>query len=660
MQPGVRMISGRYRGTFPGGEVELRVDVFDGPRPTNRVSGDFFQVTGGTKLLEASFIVDAPLIPPGDAEIVIEGAARFSSDLGASRVRVIVPRIFPMPQAIFATLQVLTANGAVQREVTCAFESGFFRTVELKQDAERGLDLFSSYLTGDLLSGGPSRTLDIRRAYEEAGIEVIPSAEAPSPLEIKAPGSDKSWSSAELHEAMQRNFKGLETVPVWKVWFLHARKYEVDGTLGLMFDVQGRQRQGCAMFYRVVGGQDRLKRREQLHTCIHEIGHCLNLEDAFVSSPVTGLPTRPGALSWMNYPSKYTPGGADAYWPAFSFQFEEAELIHLRHGFFDDVVPGGRPFEGTGALRLHRHFREPVEDRSGLQLRLEAPSALDFGEPVWVELRLSLQGEEPKEVHPYLHPREGCVHLSIEKPGGETVLFQPLFRHYVEPRTVVLDEESPALYESTFLGFGKPGFYFAQPGLYRIRAFYVALDGSQIVSNPLALRIRSPFSREDDEVAELFLGEEQGKLIAFRGSDGLPDGNRALNRVIRDYGDHALASYARMVQGYNLAREFKTPEPDGEVYLRPSDPQRAQEILRPMIDDFVSGRSQINNLTFRGAMRRLAKGQSEAKDRKGAKATLEKLEDQLCQRRRARYEEPFKPYVLRAIQNEVSEALRTV
>jgi hypothetical protein len=655
MQPGIRLISGRYRGTFSGGEVEMRVDVVDGPRPANCVSGDFFLISGATRTLEASFIVDDPVVSPGDFETVIEGAARLSSSPKTPRMRVTVPRIAASPQATSATLQMLRANGTVEREAICAFESGFFRTVRIKEDAEQNIQAFRSYLTGGLPSGGTARTLSIVQAYGEAGIEVGPANELPSPSVINAPGG--SWSNAELHEAMQGAFQGLENGPAWKVWLLHARKYETPGTLGMMFDVQGRERQGCAVFYQMVGGQSRRKRREQIHTCVHEMGHCLNLREAFLASPLPGLPARPRALSWMNYPAEF-PDGADAFWKAFPFQFDEPELIHLRHGFLDDVIPGGRPFGGTGALRSALPFRDPEEDGSGLDLRLETPAALDFGEPVWVELRLSLRGDEPQEVHPRLHPREGFVQVSIQRLSGETVLFQPLFRRIMEPRTVVLDEENPAIYESAFLGFGRPGFYFGQPGLYEIRALYTSLDGSRVISNPLALRIRSPFTREDDEVAGLFLGEEQGKLIAFRGSDGLPAGNRALDRIIREYGDHPLASYARMAQGTNLAREFKTLGTEGEVYLRPRDPERAREILQPMIDDFVSGRSQINSVTFTHAIHSLAEGQIAVKDRSGARSTLENLEGQLVERRRARNEPAFKPHVLRIVEEEVEETLR--
>ena len=44
-----------------------------------------------------------------------------------------------------------------------------------------------------------------------------------------------------------------------------------------MYDQQGKQRQGCAVFDDVVGGSDSKSLRGHLRTCVHELGHCFNL-----------------------------------------------------------------------------------------------------------------------------------------------------------------------------------------------------------------------------------------------------------------------------------------------------------------------------------------------------------------------------------------------
>lgn len=653
-------INGRYRGRFFRGQAELRVDM-DGAREC--VSGDLFQVSGETSNLWYSFVAEAPRVSRGDSETVIEGRARFSTtEISADTVRVTVVHAAANPGQPVATLQLLRADGTLVQTVSCTFESPFLRTVEIKEDVEQSVgSRFTEYRTDRLPSPpGPARILSIAKAFEEIGIQLIPASE-PAATSLRAPGG--CWSNAELHGAMQTSFRGLEDKPAWRLWILHAQKYEKDLTLGMMFDIQGRQRQGCAVFYETLAGQSHRKRRDQLHTCVHEIGHCFNLRDAFIGSDL--IPARPGALSWMNYPWEFRVGagvaGTNAFWRAFPFQFDPQELLHLRHGFRDDVIMGGRPFEGEGALRRPERFQDSVDDASGLSLRLEAPGALDYGEPVWVELRLSLRGDEPREAHTSLHPREGFVQIAIRKPGGETVLFEPVFRRSMDLQTAVLDEENPSLYEAAFLGFGKRGFYFGQPGLYEVRAIYQALDGSRVVSNILHLRIRSPFDREDDSVAEAFLGEEQGLLIAFRGSDSedLAKGNRALESVIHEHSSHPLANYARMVQASNLAREFKNVLPGGEVHTRPVQAKQAWELLEPVSEDFRSCKSKINYLVFGRTFRQLARAQLQVGDREGAESTLTRLREHLMERkaREDKLQPSFKLHVLRAIDQDARKVL---
>lgn len=657
-------ISGRYRGRFSGGEAEVRVEV-GGEREC--VSGDVFEVSGATSSLLYSFIAEAPRVSRGDGETVIEGLARFSAAINANMVRVTVrhPPVEPGPPV--ATVQLLRTDGTVGQAVSCTFESRFLRTVEIKEDVEQQVSRFIDYQTDSLQSPGPARVLSIAKAFEEAGIEILPAPEPAAPS-LRAPGG--SWSNAELHDAMKTSFQGLEEKPAWKLWILHAEKYEEDQeglegqeTLGMMFDVQGKQRQGCAVFYNdSLAGQSHSRRRDQLHTCVHEIGHCFNLRDAFVGSDL--IPARPGALSWMNYPWEFLPvgrlGGRTAYWEAFTFQFDAHELLHLKHGFRNNVIMGGRPFQGEGALRRPELFRDPDEDASGLGLRLEAPAILYLGEPVWVELRLALRGGEPREVHTCLHPSEGFVQIAIRKPGSEAVLFEPLVRRCRQLQTFMLDGEAPSLYETAYLGFGKGGFYFSQAGLYEIRAIYKALDGSRVVSNTLRLRIRSPLSHEDDSMADAYLGEEQGLLLAFRGSDSdhLSQGNKTLRRVIEEHSSHPLASYARMVQANNLSREFKRVLPDGEVHTRPVQPKTAEELLKPVAEDFLSGRSRINNMVFGRTFRKLAQAQLNVGDSKGAKSTLARLRQHLVEGRAKDEEQPsFKPHVLRAIDRQAKAVL---
>jgi hypothetical protein len=636
----LRGLSGRYRGSFPGGQLELRVDV-DGVRPAQCVSGDLY--SGPESSYESSFIVDSLTKSETPDQVIVEGIGRFSDGSLKRKVRTILHKIAAIPQATSATLQILKENGALEREVQCMFESGFFRTIMLKEDIEKNVTRFDKL---DLEPGASPSSVTIATSLQDAGIDVIPIE--PSEKVQAPPG--KTWSNAELHAAMERNFKELEQHPQWKAWLFHARRSETNGTLGIMFDEQGSERHGCAVFYNALATHQGFERkRDQAHTCLHELGHCFNLHHPF--------PLRADALTWMNYPAEF-PGGEDDFWKAFQFQFENDELVHLRHGFRDDVIMGGRPFEGSASLRFPGTALQ-ARRVPGLQLRLEAPNSLDFGEPVRVEIRLSCEGRVPMQAHPFLHPRDGLVQFWIGKPGGQTVAFEPFFRRCRKPESVTLNESRPSIYESAYLGFGKRGLYFRQPGLYQIRAAYRTAEGMSLFSNSLDLRLRSPFSREDDEIADRYLGDQQGRLFALRGSDAtsLTEGNRKLEEVVEDYGSNPLAGHARMIKGYNWAREFRAMSPEGETLARPPKPKKALQYIRPMAEDFVSGRSRIDNITFSRTIRRLAEGQLEVGDKRGAKTTLGELEGQLNQKRRACNEGPFKPYVLRRIQMQIKDGL---
>ena len=144
-----RQVRGRYRGTTVGWQLELRVDV-DGPRPMDRVSGDFFSTSGSTTSYFGSFIVEGASIVTTASEVRIEGLARFSWDAGAPLVRVTIPRVSAGQARQPATIQFLTPPSTLRATYLCAFGSRQFRTVQWEQDSVAGTVPFVSYDTGSL------------------------------------------------------------------------------------------------------------------------------------------------------------------------------------------------------------------------------------------------------------------------------------------------------------------------------------------------------------------------------------------------------------------------------------------------------------------------------------------------------------------------------
>jgi hypothetical protein len=402
-----------------------------------------------------------------------------------------------------------------------------------------------------------------------------------------------------------------------------------------MFDQQGRQRQGCAVFHASLGGTTAEQLRLQLYTYTHELGHCFNLLHSWQKSLATppGV-DRPAALSWMNYPWRF-PGGPSAFWTGFPFQFDDGEIVHLRHAYRNNVIMGGARFAvGSGVARPEK-FDLPVEDRSGLRLEISAPGTYQLGEPVTITLRLTASDPRIDIVHPYLNPEAGLVHIAIAKPGGEVVMYEPMIDHCVVGERLALSQDASSIQETVYIGYGRDGQYFRQAGIYEVRAVYDAIDGSQIVSNVLRLRVRNPVSHEEEQLTDLLLGDEQGTLFYLRGSDSetLSSGNRALDAVLERFADHPLAASVRLVKGVNASRDFKivTSDPTPRIEIRKADQAASLKLLSTVVKA-APEQTRLDSQSIEYATTRLAAVQRRQGDDRGALAT----ESALKQRRRSK------------------------
>src|SRR5262249_23425347 len=172
-----------------------------------------------------------------------------------------------------------------------------------------------------------------------------------------------------------------------------------------MFAQQGKHRQGCAVFHAGIGGTTADKLRLQLYTYVHELGHCFNLlhswQKSFATPPVVN---RPSALSWMNYPWNYPGGGAPTFWSNFPFQFDNEEIIHLRHAFRNNIIEGGSNF-AVGAALGREIMADPIRDESGLIFKISTHQrSFALGEPVVLEEMLGTTAVQGRRVHTWLHP----------------------------------------------------------------------------------------------------------------------------------------------------------------------------------------------------------------------------------------------------------------
>jgi hypothetical protein len=656
-QPALRPVSGWYRSTGEF-QLDLRVDV-DGNRPMNRLSGDLFVTSGATTTYAWSFIVDSPTVTQTASMVAIEGVSVQSESNNAGRIRVTIPRTsFSSPPAA-ATVQWFTTAGVPTVSRICSFVSSYFRAVQWEQDSVVGTVPLVSYNTGSLPQppNSPARELTVPKVYAEAGIE-MQTAGLSNVVDTSDAGSDARWSDAELHAAMVNNFSLWKDVPQWKVYLIVATSH-VGGYRGIMFDYGGDfPRQGCAAFYDAIQGTDAANQRAQLRTYAHELGHCFNLfhswQKNFANPPAPLGPNGGlGDLSWMNYPWRYqpplpAPGGEAAYWANFAFQFTDSEIRHLRHAFYRNIAFGGNDFGAGGAEIDPGLFADRTEDNSGLKLELRSQDMFAFGEPVVVEIKLSTTDLRGKRVHLDLHPDATMVQIAIRQPSGRTVLYRPMIEHCVdEARTEGLTSERPAIYDSAYVGYGKDGFYFDQPGAYQLRAIYIAPDGSRVVSPTLGLRVRSPYTADDEEVGNHFMGDEQGQLFRLLGSDSeaLKRGNEAFDLVLDKYSEHPLAVYARLVKGINAERDFKKLSVDKVVEVREAKPGESVDLLSSVVDASTNGNG-VDNITLNMAMRRLARAQKKAGDLEKADATMDRMVEVF-------EEKQLRPHILHEIRLEV-------
>ena len=631
-----RPVSGRYRsGGMVGFQLELRIDV-DGRRPMMKVSGDIFQVSGATVAYFGSFIVDAPVLTVQANLVIVNGIGRYTWNAGAPKIRISIPRTFVFAPPAPATVQFFTLTNHAGALHVCEHVSAYFRTVQYELDrvSDVATPVFDQYNTGALPTGGPARNLSVISAYAEAGIEVqaggggdvIPIDEAEWDRNDKT--FDK-WDNSELHHSMEKHFTLWQDVPQWAVWEVACQEHVLGPNLyGIMFDQQGKQHQGCAVFHAGIGGVSTDKLRLQLYTYAHELGHCFNLLHSWQKSLATPPQAdRPAALSWMNYPWLY-PSGPAAFWNNFPFQFDDPEVVHLRHAFLDDIIIGGNNFGVGAALEHSRPFDQNLEDNSGLKIELSVEkkgNSFLFGEPIMV--KLTLTGREGRAVHPYLHPNFGMVQLGICRPNGDLLTYRPLMDHCVRAQAATLGPENPSLEEMVYCGFGKDGFYFDRTGFYQLRAVYNAPNGSRVLSNILHVRVRHPVNVADEEVADLFFGQDQGTLLYLQGSDSefLKHGNECFDTVLEKYPDHPLATYVRLIKGVNAGRVFKTIDTKEHIiHARKPKLDESVKLLSAVVEASEKGFA-LDSITLDTVNQSMASAQLRMGDKAAAEATQKRI-----------------------------------
>jgi hypothetical protein len=653
-------ISGNYYGTMKSPqngkyELDLRVDV-DASYPNspvlNRVSGDIFEVfntAGNTwRVYKESWICESPDTNYQSTLAQITGNTRSWSTQSNSRALKI---IIPWNGTQVGPATVTISDAVLSDNYECSWKSTRFREIDMEIDVCKSVNsnpLLANYSThahNNRPASVADRKLTIESVYSEAGaiVRIDPNHTI---IDDSDPDFD-SWTAAELHNAMVQHFKGISANPQWKMWGLLAGKYEDAGVGGVMFDAAAQfggagvapERQGFAVF-RNHSWFDKLKAgspadqdeaaaaRKFLYTWVHEAGHAFNFLHAWDKA-------RPDALSWMNYDWKYDiRHGSDAFWNRFEFQFDEDELVHLRHGNRAAVIMGGDSWSSGGHLESVPNelaSAEIVDGRPPLELLIRSIGNFEFLEPVEIEIRLRNLANNPINVDGNLHPEFGTLSVFVKDPSSRVRDFEPLMCKLAEAKLTVLApkatkkaEEGPdRLSKTVSVSFGGHGFYFDQPGEYSVRAVYrgpstldgenqkSALGGVLIPSNVHHISIGFPTRPEQDRLASDFFTPQVGLNLYFGGSQApeLKKGLDVLQSIASAYPEKRAAARAATVVAQAVGRPFFGLD-QAENKLRKiheQNPQEALKITDPFLAVFAQSKDEAANLPHRRLVEQRAK-----------------------------------------------------
>ena len=439
----------------------------------------------------------------------------------------------------------------------------------------------------------------VEAAFANASIEIATQFSAIALDPAAALAGDNAWSDEELHQALISSTPE-ERRRAWKVRLLYASQaaiYAGDSPpLGKLFDTgDDFPRQGVAIFVRPLeasyaDAQER--RRIALYTTVHELGHAFNLLHSFEADYASyrERAARPGALSWMNYPRSYPLGelmrlqdwnsnkwdGKKLFWRDFERvrNFDREEILHLRHGAFDDVAMGG-PW--AGRKRSTDAFL-PVEPNDGLELELAFPGAgADPSVPVQIE-----QFEQPQGSI-WLHNRgtgeaivpRGCsvqsnrVALLIQGPGrGPVRQFRAVAYScpgdFVEaegkvPAHVRLKADGDSMQAILPSLYGTDGWYVGEPGDYRIQAI-CQLPSDRVLASPVRiLRVAKADLGGAKALESDLLSRKTGLYVALGGSRSpMFDATREnFERLKRDHPRLRVTGQAALLEDWARARPFK-------------------------------------------------------------------------------------------------------
>jgi len=198
-----------------------------------------------------------------------------------------------------------------------------------------------------------------------------------------------------------------------------------------------------------------------------------------------------------------------------------------------------------------------------------------LGEPVIVYVTLTNTGNEPIRVSPEVAPEKDTYVYFITDPAGSTKRFGPVY--VTEPDEIKTLAKNESVGGAARIFYGGQGYYFTEPGEYKVVVRYDEAD-----SPPLMLSILEPRDEAEREQANLILDHpEVGLFLMLEGGDELADAHAQMETLNQKYPNSLLTAYVRYAQAKNYsvpARNFVIKKP------RDADYQKAIEIFDTLKD----------------------------------------------------------------------------
>jgi hypothetical protein len=559
---------------------ELRVDV-DRHDPQATVSGTIF--SGLTERLH--WIASVTPSGPNQWSGAIWYKEGTGSALPHTQVQVTAIRsLFPAQRRVTVRY---SGGGASEFVRTYNFRSVYFHPVEFEFDFVEGTTTTTQIDTAahpNRPATLPSETLTIEKVYRRAGFDVSVSSNGGG-VPLSGAGADNVWSDTEMHDAMQAYWSRFANVPQWALWVFFAAQHEEGHSLGgIMFDSIGpNHRQGTAIFNDSFIADPPAGdpapaawvERMRFWTACHEMGHAFNLAHAWQKShpPQWGtawmpLSNEPEARSFMNYPFRVA-GGQSAFFADFAYRFSDQELLFMRHAPASFVQMGNADWFDDHGFEQAEASPEPS---FRLELRVNRPRAtFEFLEPIMVELKLTNISGEPQVVDQQILGDADHMTVILKKDGAPARQWLP-FAQYCRKSAKVVLEAGQSRYEPLFVGAGRNGWDLAEPGMYTVQ-LALRHGGEDLVSNQLRVRIAPPRGYDEEYIAQDFLSQDVGRVLAFDGSRQLDHANDVLQEAATKLADRRVAHHALVALAKPLAREGKVlalPDKNGAATMAPA------------------------------------------------------------------------------------------